>query len=126
MGTLIISCSGQITCIFFGKKKFASSIFTLLQQYNIVSTYPKLVPASSVICKSFILSQSVCEVDPPIYVTVDVCTVKNRKYSPSCYNVTSVTHIKVCNFFVSCQMVCEVVPVHVDVAHVTTNVTVKH
>ena len=28
--------------------------------------------------------------------------------------------------FVSYQMVCEVIPIHVDVAHVTTNVTVKH
>ena len=44
----------------FGNKKFASSIFTLLQQYKIVSTYPKLVPASSVVCKCFIyLSVSV-------------------------------------------------------------------
>ena len=36
----------------FGNKKFASSIFTLLKQYKIVSTYPKLVPASAVDCKS--------------------------------------------------------------------------
>ena len=91
----------------FGNKKLASSIFTLLQQYKIVPTYLILVPVSSVVCKSFILSQCVCEVDPPCYVTVDVSTVKNGKYSPSCYNVTSVNHIKVCNFFVSYQMVCE-------------------
>ena len=43
----------------FRNKKFASSIFTLLQQYKIVSTYPKLVLASSVVCNSFILSQCV-------------------------------------------------------------------
>ena len=86
----------------------------------------KLVPVSSVVCKSFIFSQRVCEVDPSCYVTGDVSTVKNGKYSPSCYNVTSVTHVKVCNFFSSCQMVCEVIPSHVDVVHVTTNVTVKH
>ena len=110
----------------FGNKKFASSIFTLLQQYKILPTYPKLVPAISVVCKSFILSQRVCDVDPPCYVTVDVFTVKNGKYSPLCYNVTSATHVKVCNFFVSCQMVCEVIPIHADVVHVTTNVTVKH
>ena len=109
----------------FGNRKFASSIFTLLQQYKIVPTYPKLVPASSVVCKSFILSQPVCEYDPPCYVTVDVSTVKNGKYSSSCYNVTSVTHVKVCNFFVSSQMVCEVIPIHVDVVHVTTNAIVK-
>ena len=107
----------------FGNKKFVSLIFTLLQLYKIVPTYPKLVPASSVVCKSFILSQRVCEVDPPCYVTVDVSTVKNGKYSPSCYNVTSVTHVKVCNFFVSSQMVCEVIPTHADVVHVTTNAT---
>ena len=110
----------------FGNKKFASSILTLLQQYKIVSTYPKLVPVSSVVSKSFILSQRVCEVDPPCYVTVNVSTVKNGKYSSSCYNVTSVTNVKVCNFFVSCQSVCEVIPNRVDVVHVTTNVIVKH
>ena len=110
----------------FGNKKFVSSICILLQQYKIVSTYPKLLPGSSVVCKFFILSQGVCEVDPPCSVTVDVSTVKNGKYSPSCYNVTSFTHVKVCNFFVSCQMVCEIVPIHVDVVHLTTNVTVKH
>ena len=65
----------------FGNKKFASSIFTLLQQYKIASTYPKLVPVSSLVCKSFVLSQHVCEVDPPCYVTVDISTVKNGKYS---------------------------------------------
>ena len=95
----------------FGNKKFASSIFTLLQQYKFVSTYPKLVPVSSVFCKSFILSQRVCEVDPPCYVTVDASTVKNEKYSSMYYDVTSVTNVKVCNFFVSCQGVCEVIPI---------------
>ena len=110
----------------FGNKKFASSIFTLLQQHKIVSTYPKLVPVSSVVCKSFILSQRVCEVDPPCYVTVDVSTVKNEKYSLSYYNITSVTNAKVCNFFISCQSVCEVISIHVDVVHVTTYVIVKH
>ena len=109
----------------FGNKKFASSIFTLLRQFEIASTYPKLVSVSSVVL-SFILSQCVCEVDPPCYVTIDVSFVKNGKYSSSCYNVTSVTNVKVCNFFVSCQSVCEVIPIHVDVVHVTTNVTVKH
>ena len=52
--------------------------------------------------------------------------MKNGIYSPWCYNVTSVTYDKVCNFFVSCQIVCEAIPIHVDVVHVTTNVTVKH
>ena len=85
----------------FGNKKFASSIFTLLQQYKIVSTYPKLVPVSSFVCKSFILTQPVCEVDPPCYVAVDVSTVKNGKYSSSCDNVTPVTNVRVCNFFLS-------------------------
>ena len=84
----------------FGNKKFESSILALLKQYKILSMYPKLVPVSSVVCKSFILSQHVCEVDLPCYVTVDVSTVKNAKYFPSCYNVTSVTHVKDCNFFV--------------------------
>ena len=88
--------------------------------------YPKLVPVTSVVCKSSILSQRVCEVNPPCYVTVDASTVKNGKCSSSCYYVTSVTHAKVCNFFVSCQMVCEVIPIHVDVVHVTTNITMKH
>ena len=49
-----------------------------------------------------------------------------QKYSSSCYNVTSVTSVKVCNFLVSCQSVSEVSPIHVDVVHVTTNVIVKH
>ena len=106
--------------------EFASSIFTLLQQHKIVSTYPKLVPVSSVVCKSFILSQRVCEVDPPCYVTVDVSTVKNEKYSLSYYNITSVTNAKVCNFFISCQSVCEVISIHVDVVYVTTYFIVKH
>ena len=81
---------------------------------------------SSVVSKSFILSQLVCEVDPPCYVTVDISIVKNGKYSSFCYNVTSVTSVKVCDFFVSCQSVFEVIPIHVDVVHVTTNVIVKH
>ena len=55
--------------------KFASSIFTLLQQYKIVSAHPKLVPVSSVVCKSVILTQRVCEVDPPCYDNADVSTV---------------------------------------------------
>ena len=108
-----------------GDKKFASLVFTLLQQYKIVSKYPKLVPVSSVVCKSFILSQRICEVDPPCYVTVDASTIKNEKYSSSYYNVNSVTNVKVCNFFVSCQSACEVIPIHV-VVHVTTNVIVRH
>ena len=63
----------------FGNKKFASSIFTLLQQYEIVSTYPKLARVSSVIvCKYFILSQRFCEFDPQCYVIVDISTVKNE------------------------------------------------
>ena len=33
---------------------------------------------------------------------------------------------KFATFFVSCQMVCEAIPIHVDVVHVTTNVIVKH
>ena len=57
--------------------KFAASFFTLLQQYKIVSSYPKLVPVSSVVCKSFILSQRVCGIDPPCYVTTDASTIKN-------------------------------------------------
>ena len=110
----------------FGNKKFASSIFALLHQYKIVSTYRKLVLVSSVVCKSFVLSQRVCEVDPPCYVTVVVSTVKNGKHSSSCYHVTSVTDVKVCNFFVSSQSVCEAIPIHDDVVHVTTDATVKH
>ena len=113
MGTLIISCS-------------ESPIFTLLQQYKIVSRYPKLVPVSSVVRKSFILSQCICEVDPPCYGTVDVSTVKNGKYSSFYHNVTSVTSFKVWNSFVTCQSVCEVSPIHVDVVHVTTEVVAKH
>ena len=50
----------------------------------------------------------------------------NRKYSPLCYNVTSVTSVELSNFFVSCQSVCEVIPVHVDFPHATTDVIVKH
>ena len=34
--------------------------------------------------------------------------------------------IKVCGFFVSCRSVCEVIPICVDVVHVTTSVIVKH
>ena len=82
----------------FGNKKFASSICILLQQYKIVSTCPKLVLASSVVYKFLILSQGVCEVDPPCSVTVDVSTVKNGKYSPSCYNVTSFAMSKFATF----------------------------
>ena len=33
---------------------------------------------------------------------------------------------KVCNFFAFCQMVCEIIPIQVDVVRVTTNVNVKH
>ena len=110
----------------FGNKKFTSSIFALLHQYKIVSTYRKLVLVSSVVCKSFVLSQRVCEVDPPCYVTVVVSTVKNGKHSSSCYHVTSVNDVKVCNFFVSSQSVCEAIPIHDDVVHVTTDATVKH
>ena len=90
----------------FGNKRLTSSIFTLLQQYQIVSKYPKLVPVSSVVCKSFILS---------FILSVS-----------SCYNVTSVTKVKVCNFFVSSQSVCEVIPIHVNVVHVTTGAILKH
>ena len=34
--------------------------------------------------------------------------------------------VKVCNFFVSCQSVCEVDPIYVDVVHVTTDSFMKH
>ena len=88
--------------------------------------YPKLVPVSSVVCKSFILFQCVCEVDPPCYLTIDISTVKNEKYFTLCYNVTSVTSVKVCNFFVSSQNVFEVRPIHVDVEHVASDSIVKH
>ena len=110
----------------FGNKKFASSKFTLLQQYKNVSTYPKLAPVSSVVCKFFILYQRVCEVDPSCYVTADVSTVKNAKHFSSCYNITSITSVKVCNFFVSFQSVCEVDPIHVDFVYVTTDSIIKH
>ena len=110
----------------FEKKKFASSIFTLLQQYKNVSTYPKLVLVSPVVCKFFILSQRVCEVDPPCYVTINVSNIQNAKHSSSCYDVISVTSVKVCNFFISCQSVCEVDSIHVDVVHVTTDSIMKH
>ena len=73
-----------------------------------------------------ILSQRIYILDSPCHVTVDDSTVKNGKYSSSCYNVTSVTNVKVCNFFVSGQSVCEVIPVHVRVVHVTTIVIVNH
>ena len=76
-----------------GNKKIALSVFTLLQEYKLVSTYPKFVPVSSVICKSFVSSQRVYEIDPPCYFTVNVSTVKNGKYLSSCYNVTSVTKV---------------------------------
>ena len=52
-------------------------LYQLYQLYKIVSMYPKLVPISLVVCKFFILSQRVCEIDPPCYVTVDVSSVKN-------------------------------------------------
>ena len=102
----------------FGNKNFASSICTKLQQQKTVSTYSKFVLVSSVVCNSLILSQRICEADDS--------TVKNRKYSSSCYNTTSVTNVKVFNFFVSCQSDCEVIPVHVGTVHVTTIVIVKH
>ena len=139
MRTLILRFSRLITCFFqnleiktcfFQNLEIKNLHHQFLHFYNststIVPTYPKLVSASLVVCKSFILSQRVCEVDPPCYVTVDVSTVKNGKYYPSCYNVTSATHFKVCKFLVCCQMVYEIIPIHVDVVHVTTNVTVKH
>ena len=109
-----------------GNKKIALSVFTLLQEYKLVSTYPKFVPVSSVICKSFVSSQRVYEIDPPCYFTVNLSTVKNGKYLSSCYNVTSVTNVKVCNFFVSSQTACEVIPIRVDVVHVTADAIVKH
>ena len=110
----------------FGNKKFSSLILTQLHQNKIASTYLKLVPVSSVVCKSFIFSHRVCEIDLPCYVTVDVSTVKNRKYSSSYYNVITVTCVRVSNFLVSCQSVCEVSPIHVDVVHETTHVNLKH
>ena len=109
----------------FCNKKFASSILTLLRQYKIVSAYPKFVPVISVVCKSFILSKHVCEFDPPCYVTTGFSTVKDVKHSSWCYNITSVTSVRVCNFFVSCQSVCEIESIPVDVIHVVhaTSVT---
>ena len=50
----------------------------------------------------------------------------NVKHSSSCYNVTSVVSVKVCNSFVSCQSVCKVDPIHSDAAHVTTVLITKH
>ena len=42
------------------------------------------------------------------------------------YNVTLVTRVKVCNFFVSYQSVCEVDRIHVDAFHATTDSLMKH
>ena len=72
------------------------------------------------------LFQRVRKVDPPCYVTVDVYTVKNAKHSSLCYKVNSVTSVKVCNFFVPCQSVCEVDPIHFNIAHVTTDSIMKY
>ena len=60
------------------------------------------------------------EVDPSCYVTADVSTV-NAKHFSLCYNVTSVTCVKVCNLFISCQSLYGVDPVLVDVVHVTSD-----
>ena len=48
------------------------------------------------------------------------------KYSLSCNNVTSVSNVKVCNFLISSQSVCEVILTHVNVFHVTTYAIVRH
>ena len=64
-------------------------------------------------------SQDVSEVDPSCYITLDVSTVKNGKYSSSCYNV-KLPMSKFATFFVSSQSLCEVIPIYVDVVHVTT------
>ena len=129
MGTLIISCSGLITCV-FQNLEIKNLHHQFLNYYNSTKLY-------QCIQNFFLLSQLF--VNLSLYLSVSVKLIhhvtllltspllrKNGKYSPSCYNVTSVNHVKVCNFFVSCQMVCEVIPIHVDVVHVTTNVTVKH
>ena len=122
------SYSGLIANIFWNLKikNLHHQFLHCYNSTNSVSTYPKFVPVSPVVCKFFILSQRVCEVDPPCYVTINVSTVQNVKHSSSCYDVISVTSVKVCNFFVSCQSVCEVDSIHVDVVHVTTDSILKH
>ena len=105
-------------------KKYASSIFTQLQQYKNISTNPKLVPVSSVACNWFI---SVCLWTS--FTMLHCCwrtIVQNKKHSSLFYNVTSVTSVKACNFFVSYQSFCEVYPIHVDVFHATTDSIMKH
>ena len=129
MEILITSCSELITYI-FQNLEIKNLHHQFLHCYDSTKLSQRIqnlfLLVQLFVSLSFYLSERVCEVDPPCYVTADVFTVKNRKYSSSCYNVTSVAIVKVCNFFVSCQSFCEVSQIHVDVVHVTTDFLVKH
>ena len=102
MGILITSCSELITYI-FQNLEIRNLHHQFLRCYDSTKLSQRIqnlfLLVQLFVSLSFYLSERVCEVDPPCYVTADVFTVKNRKYSSSCYNVTSVAIVKVCNFF---------------------------
>ena len=109
MGTLIISYSGLII---FTSFKIWNVLRQFLYCYNSTRMYQH-IQNLFLLVQLFVRFLFVRENDPPLFVTVDATTITNTKHSSSCYQITSVTSVKVCNSFISCQSVCEVNPIHV-------------